>query len=450
MGRHKSHKKKPRNSKNREYAYSNMAITFEPIADVDVGKLSKEIQHEISEVTWEAIYKGSQSAMERLEVLAREYPHIPSLSNNLAAAYQTAGLLSKSIELRKEILERFPDYLFARMARANLCFLQGEADKVLDCFDGCTTLPELYPERDVFHVSEVITFSATIGRYYCAIGQLVPAMVLYDMCSGFVEEEVEEHPWVSQLSDAIADATELLAKEEPRDLGDGTAIYRGIAGEITGPTASRLKDEHTYASEKVNHVLKKSFDFVFDSRVGDKVFHRFTGNASPIGQSDEVACIMLDYLVMDEGRRRETFAQKYRRKYGSTLDPSMRRVVDGMVESRIAVATLVSHPYPHVCVVYDHIAMRDKILVTRQFSEDLSPGVSLVYREIPMGDWFIARDPLLVGSLKLTPVLMRSVRMRFRGIVDLTRLAGRDRESLAEFLTHFMVTPDGNEDVPLL
>ena len=54
------------------------------------------------------------------------------------------------------MLKRFPDYLFGRLAYARDCLERGDLDKVSEIFEGKFDLKLLYPDRERFHVSEVL------------------------------------------------------------------------------------------------------------------------------------------------------------------------------------------------------------------------------------------------------------------------------------------------------
>jgi tetratricopeptide (TPR) repeat protein len=53
----------------------------------------------------------------------------PDLLNNLAAAYDMQGKTDQSIELLRQIHERWPDYFFGRIAMANLAAEDGDYER---------------------------------------------------------------------------------------------------------------------------------------------------------------------------------------------------------------------------------------------------------------------------------------------------------------------------------
>jgi len=83
--------------------------------------------------------------------------------------------------LLAETLERFPDYLFGQIAYANEYLDRGEVGRVSEMLDGRFELKLLYPDRDRFHVSEVIGFSTLMARYFFALGDRDRAEMYYQV-----------------------------------------------------------------------------------------------------------------------------------------------------------------------------------------------------------------------------------------------------------------------------
>lgn len=71
-----------------------------------------------------------------------------------------------------------------------------EPPKILDTFD----LKMLYPDRNTFHVSEVVTFYSTTGRYYLATGNTDSALV----CLNLLENVAPDHHQTLMLRFALA------------------------------------------------------------------------------------------------------------------------------------------------------------------------------------------------------------------------------------------------------
>jgi tetratricopeptide (TPR) repeat protein len=104
-----------------------------------------------------------------LGMLRLKYPDHPVILNYIANGYQCLGQQKKAMEIITETYKKFPDYLFAQTALANAYLEDGLPEKALEVVKGAYTLKQLYPLRDVFHISEVRAFECFMVRYFCEI-----------------------------------------------------------------------------------------------------------------------------------------------------------------------------------------------------------------------------------------------------------------------------------------
>jgi hypothetical protein len=113
-----------------------------------------------------------------------------------------------------ETLERFPDYLFGRISYANDCLERGELDKVSEIFEGKFELKLLYPERECFHISEVMNFNTLMARYDLARGDRAQAEIRYKL----LHQLDPEHPHTRLVGQALARSrlSEWIGKILPR------------------------------------------------------------------------------------------------------------------------------------------------------------------------------------------------------------------------------------------
>jgi tetratricopeptide (TPR) repeat protein len=99
---------------------------------------------------WEATQQGQGELAEKLYKQALELkPDAPDLLNNLAMAYIMLGMAAKGESLIRDIHQRFPDYLFARVSVARLYVREGNLEKARG-------LLEPLHARKRFHVSEFL------------------------------------------------------------------------------------------------------------------------------------------------------------------------------------------------------------------------------------------------------------------------------------------------------
>lgn len=62
----------------------------------------------------------------------------------------------------------------------------------MEFFSGATTLKQLFPDRDIFHVSEFCNFCYTIGWYFAEIGNINQAKIHLQMIDDVMPEDACE------------------------------------------------------------------------------------------------------------------------------------------------------------------------------------------------------------------------------------------------------------------
>jgi tetratricopeptide (TPR) repeat protein len=87
-------------------------------------------------------------------------------------AYNERGNYEKATEINRWTLTEHPDYLFARLNEANEYLNSEEFNKVPEILGELFELKALYPDRDIFHLSEITNFLKSVIRYFALTGQI--------------------------------------------------------------------------------------------------------------------------------------------------------------------------------------------------------------------------------------------------------------------------------------
>ena len=154
------------------------------------------------------IEKGKQSTIKKLHRLCKKYHRVPHFKNYLSSAYANAGLEKQARKINEWILEKHPDYLFGKINRANFLIFNGEAEKIPEVLGKEMELGALYPDRDEFHIDEVLSFYLAALRYYVEIGDMESAQIRYKLLS-------ELDPDSPETAFATAEMMRLLMKTSP-------------------------------------------------------------------------------------------------------------------------------------------------------------------------------------------------------------------------------------------
>ena len=67
-----------------------------------------------------------------------------------------------------------------------------KTEKIPEVFDNKFELQSIYPERDEFHISEVLAFFSIMCRYFTAIDELTTANVYGDLLKEF--DDIDSPP----------------------------------------------------------------------------------------------------------------------------------------------------------------------------------------------------------------------------------------------------------------
>jgi tetratricopeptide (TPR) repeat protein len=156
-------------------------ISDEPMPDSAYARLPEPIQEQLDTLYHEVLLPKPTAAVAFLKPLIEQYPDVPQLYNYLHIAYQKLGDRRHAQQILRETLERFPDYLFGRIAYATDCLQRGETEKVPAIFDGQYELKLLYPERKRFHLAEVLGFCSVMAWYFHTQGEPSRAAMYYEL-----------------------------------------------------------------------------------------------------------------------------------------------------------------------------------------------------------------------------------------------------------------------------
>jgi len=132
--------------------------------------LKKEIQ-----ILHDEASKGEKSSISKFHRYIDKYPKNPQLKNYLSVLYANMDDMDKSREVNHWILAEHPDYLFGKVNLAFEYYAKEEFDKMPEILGEGIELKTMYPDRNIFHIGEVITMLKAAVFYYGAIGDLEQA-----------------------------------------------------------------------------------------------------------------------------------------------------------------------------------------------------------------------------------------------------------------------------------
>lgn len=184
------------------------------------------------EELFDLVYSDPRAAVPRLQKLMVAFPHSPLLLNWLSAAYQMAGMDAEYERTAKLNYQQNPNYLFARIAYAHLELHAGHPERVAEILENKFDLKLLYPWRNVFHVSEFISFTGLMIEYHFRQGEIEIAGQLYDTLA----QVAPDHRITEQLGKLLnSPVTRFLEKVRQRMRGDKARRDCRLAAKTPSP-----------------------------------------------------------------------------------------------------------------------------------------------------------------------------------------------------------------------
>lgn len=194
-------KKPPSQRKRREPEVVQLLeyeISYDPVVDPAEGRRTPEEQDEVERLHGLARSNPRDAIPDLLRAMER-YPDVRQFPNFLASAYSAIREDQKAEAVIREMLDRFPDYLFARLNYAEICLREGRVEEVAEILDHKFDLKLLYPRRDRFHISEFTGFAGTVGTYYARKGEVEIAERYLEI----LQEMEPDHPMTRRLQGEI-------------------------------------------------------------------------------------------------------------------------------------------------------------------------------------------------------------------------------------------------------
>lgn len=158
-------------------------VTWDPLPDTDMDALPEKVKDRLP-ILFEDLKKKPKKIMPELRRLHARYPDYPVLANWLIMALRsgTPTQEEEAFVLAETTFRKYPDYLFGRTTYAEFLLEQDRLDEAEELMMGPGIFfTTLYPNRDVFHVSEVRHWAYLCARIKILRGDPDTARTYRDM-----------------------------------------------------------------------------------------------------------------------------------------------------------------------------------------------------------------------------------------------------------------------------
>jgi hypothetical protein len=149
--------------------------------------------------TFQHVNRKKNSVEGRLYEYIKEYPGLPQFKNRLTSYYMLTGNRKKAKEINLLTLQQHPDYLFGKISMALEYYFENNFDEMLLLLGSQLELDALYPERKIFHVSEVMNYYKMVALYLNAVNRTPEAWDVIER----METACPGHPDIEETTIAI-------------------------------------------------------------------------------------------------------------------------------------------------------------------------------------------------------------------------------------------------------
>ncbi|MCB1180093.1 MAG: hypothetical protein KDK36_21120 [Leptospiraceae bacterium] len=133
-------------------------------------RINEDFKNEIIDLYYD-IQKKPSAQIENLENKLEEYPDIQIFYNYLFTAYHLEEMDNKALEIAEKGAKKFPDYITGKILYIESCIQKNELNKIPDYLDEKYTYKELFPEKGIYHIFEILHFNYAMGKFLALSGE---------------------------------------------------------------------------------------------------------------------------------------------------------------------------------------------------------------------------------------------------------------------------------------
>ena len=163
-----------------QYSRGGYNITYDPQFINNKYEITKELIEKVEELFYEIQDDPDFNTINTLKSLIKQFPDYPVLKNYLSIAYENSEQDDLFGEINLQIVEQHPDYLFGKLNLATRYLLNDNLKDSLKIIGETLSLKDLYPERNLFHVSEILGYLRFTVLYNLKIGEIEEAKAIFE------------------------------------------------------------------------------------------------------------------------------------------------------------------------------------------------------------------------------------------------------------------------------
>lgn len=255
---------------NKYFESEGIRITDEPGFMGKEHAVTEEVGIWINKMHIDVVKKKPGTA-DRLLKLINKHPKNPQFKNLLTSYYISTNQEEKAYTLNRKTLELHPNYFFAKLNLANEYINKEEYHKIKEILGENFDLKALYPDRDTFHISEVMSMLKFGVMYHAYLREFEHAESMIERMKKIDEDDFE----VENAENLLTQQLFLAAQER-----NAEEIEKRI-DVVTAP------QEKTFITEKpsFNHPeIEQLYHYAYDI---------------PLSVLEEILCLPRTSLIED-------------------------------------------------------------------------------------------------------------------------------------------------------
>ena len=223
---------------------NSFEITWNPDFQDDKYGVTPQLKAQFESLFKQSNEKNNKTIINELIGLTIKYPHAPMLKNYLAGAYSAKNDKVKAREVTDWILAEHPDYMYAIINKVQQHIAIENFDEAKKMLHPDLQIQSLYPNRKLFHATEVISYYATAIQFLCATDDLDRAIECWDLIKD-----------IDPTSEVLVFAGSLISKKigENNSDEDQFAWIKNEMDDALRPDVTKYLDEHPYRIPKFHH-----------------------------------------------------------------------------------------------------------------------------------------------------------------------------------------------------
>lgn len=154
---------------------SQITITNDPTILNEKWGITDDLLPITEKLREETLDPNNKKIVEKLLFYIEKYPKVAPLKNFLSIAYNSQGKIELAQQCNDWILAEHPDYLIARLNKVHTLIAKKEYEKIPEILGERLSLFPLFPERKVFHETEIGGYYYLVIKYCCITNNLALA-----------------------------------------------------------------------------------------------------------------------------------------------------------------------------------------------------------------------------------------------------------------------------------